>query len=174
MARPEDLIQRLEAADCGWPVYSQLVGHVRSVVWRIESDPYLGSFFVSDQSFISFAHRSAEMVWPSWLPGYVPALAGMKAGDPEIAGGHADQFSGRTTEEGSVFAPGGMDDQLGYPLIAVPDGVYEFQVNSAGKRDTTAGHHIVKANKHLIFSICEPMFAPSIQPVGCLCLGFHV
>jgi hypothetical protein len=81
---------------------------------------------------LCFSEVADEPTWPDWLPVYVPALYGMKAENWEMSGGYADSFDNEPARQGSIFSPAGNDDDLGYPLIDVPNAVYAFQSNSNG------------------------------------------
>lgn len=56
----------------------------------------------------------------------------MKADIPLMSGGYAWSFDGTATVSGEVFLEGGAEQQLGFPSVDVPEGVYKFQTNSSG------------------------------------------
>jgi hypothetical protein len=127
------IVDRLTAANPGWREWGKLVTLVKSLSFEIVSNEYLGTFYVSDaHRRLVFADPARQSPWPTWLPSYVPALFGMKAGDWEMAGGYADSFYNKVAVKGSVFSPAGNDQELGFPIIDVPPDVYCFQSNSSG------------------------------------------
>ncbi len=125
------LIDNLETADPGWPIWAELIELVESLEFDLEQSPYLGVYLASGSRLV-FQVPAGGHRWPEWLPCYVPAVYGMKAADYPAAGGYADSFDGSPTEEGSVFASGGVNADLGFPEVSVPAGVYGFQSNSSG------------------------------------------
>ena len=66
------------------------------------------------------------------MPPFVSALYGMKADDWETAGGFADYFTGEHAKKGTLFSHAGNDEECGFPIIEIPDGVFNFQTNSYG------------------------------------------
>jgi len=125
------LIDRLTAASPGWGEWSKLIRLVKSLTFTKVDNEFLGTFYTSDYPLV-FAESGGRRAWPSWLPPYVAALFGMKADDWEMAGGYADSFYNELAVRGAIFSPAGNDEQLGYPLIDVPQDVYNFQSNSSG------------------------------------------
>jgi len=123
------LLDRLRATRPGWGVYDEFVRLVESRDFEHRRASY-GSFLVSGTRLV-FSELKSDVTWPDWLPGYVPALYGMKAGDWKMSGGYAAEFCNRLAEKGSLFSPAGNDEELDYPLIDVPEGVYDFQSNSS-------------------------------------------
>jgi hypothetical protein len=127
--KTSDLVSRLDAADPGWPEWSQLVAVVNKDRFEHIQDEYRGSFLVSARPL---CFRASDREWPAWLPAFVTALYGLKATDYEIAGGFAEAFTGEPTRRAAVFAQAGNDDALGYPLISVPAETYPFQTTLSG------------------------------------------
>jgi hypothetical protein len=125
------IIDRLTAANPGWPEWTELITLVMSLSFKKVNDEHLGTFFTSDHPLV-FSDPGDRSRWPTWLPTYVPALFGMKADDWEMAGGYADSFGNELAVKGAIFSPAGNDDELGYPLIDVPQDMYTFQSNSSG------------------------------------------
>jgi len=125
------LLERLTTANPGWREWGKLVTLVKTLSFEEVIDEHLGKFYTSDRPFV-FSDPSSREPWPTWLPKYVPALFGMKADDWEMAGGYADSFCNEPARKGAVFSPAGNDEDLGFPLIDVPSGVYYFQSNSSG------------------------------------------
>lgn len=125
------LVERLEGANPGWGEWGKLLALVKSLSFDKMVDEHLGTFYTSDHPLV-FADPGDRPAWPSWIPAYVPALLGMKADDWEMAGGFADSFCNELAVQGAVFSPAGNDEELGYPLIDVPEEVYYFQSNNSG------------------------------------------
>jgi hypothetical protein len=125
------LIDRLTAASPGWDEWSELITLVKSLTFNKVDDEFLGTFYTSNYPLV-FAESGGRRAWPSWLPPYVAALFGMKALDWEMAGGYADSFHNELAVPGAIFSPAGNLEQLGYPLIDVPQDVYNFQSNDSG------------------------------------------
>ena len=125
------LLDRLIAANPGWPEWASLDNLVRTLSFDEVGDEFLGEFYSSNRPLV-FAEPGIRARWPTWLPNYVPALFGMKADDWEMAGGYADSFCNEPARQGAVFSPAGNDEAMGYPLIDVPADVYYFQSNNSG------------------------------------------
>jgi hypothetical protein len=125
-----DLITRLASGDPGWPEWKEFVELVASLEFEYINDEFLGEYFISGNR-LTFA-VSNDVAWPDWLPKYVPALYSMKADDFDMAGGYVDSFDGSQTKTGGVFAHGGNDVEMGWPLIRVTEEAYPFQMNSSG------------------------------------------
>jgi len=129
--KKKELLDRLIRANPGWPEWQQLIDKVRSVPLRYSEFEHLGGY-MTDGVKATFAALPPDLVWPNWMPAFVRALYGMKADHAEIAGGYADSFCGLSTETGSVFANGGRDEDMGFPLITPPLNTFAFQANSSG------------------------------------------
>lgn len=125
------LVQRLTSTHPGWDVWDQLISLVESLDFDFISNEYLGEYYTSGAR-LTFAVPSEQIAFPDWLPAYVPALYGMKADEWEMAGGYAQGFHGKPAAKGHAFSPAGNDQELGFPLIEIPEGVYDFQSNSSG------------------------------------------
>jgi hypothetical protein len=125
------LLERLTAANPGWPEWGKLVTLVKTLSFEEVVDEYLGTFYTSARTLV-FSDPSSREPWPTWLPKYVPALFGMKVGDWEMAGGYSNEFYNKLARKGAVFSPAGNDEELGFPLIDVPSDVYYFQSNDSG------------------------------------------
>lgn len=127
------LLDRLIASHPGWHEWEKLVNLVRTLSFDEVGDEFLGTFYASKRPLVLvFSEPGTRAPWPTWLPKYVPALFGMKAGDWEMAGGYADSFYNEPARRGAVFSPAGNDAAMGYPLIDVPADVYCFQSNNSG------------------------------------------
>lgn len=127
----KDLLTRLQSGNPGWPLYVEMIRMVEGCDIEYVEAKYLGNFFVSGDR-LSFSDHDAKIVWPNWLPEYVPALYGMKAGYWEIAGGFAKSFRNEAPTKGAIFSAAGNDEEMGYPLLDAPPGIYDFQSNSSG------------------------------------------
>jgi hypothetical protein len=127
----KQLIDRLTVANPGWCEWGNLITLVKSLSFEQVNDEHLGTFYTSDRRLV-FSDPAARSPWPDWLPGYVPALFGLKADDWELAGGFADMFCNELAVKGAVFSPAGNDEDLGFPLFDVPPDLYPFQSNSSG------------------------------------------
>jgi hypothetical protein len=125
------LIQRLIAANPDWEEWDVLIGLINELEFEYVTSKYLGSHYVSEDR-LCFSEVSEEQTWPDWLPAYVPALYGMKADEWEMAGGYASLFDNEPAQKGSAFAPDGLDVQLGYPILDIPNDIYPFQSNVHG------------------------------------------
>ncbi len=124
-----DLLSRLHAADPGWPEWAKLMAFVQGQKFKAVEDEFLGKHLVAGKK-ISFGVSKTK--WPKWMPQYVPALYGMKTGSFDEAGGFAKAFDGKPAIRGSLFTGTGDDEQLRYPVIKVPPGLYPFQTTSTG------------------------------------------
>lgn len=127
----QGLIDRLTLANPGWPEWNDLIEVVKSLSFEVVTDEHLGTFYTADRPLV-FSDPASGPGWPTWLPGYVPALFGLKADEWEMAGGYADAFSNSAAEKGAIFSAAGNDEDLGYPLLDVPPEVYAFQFASSG------------------------------------------
>src|SRR5262245_1987913 len=127
----QELIDRLSAAHPGWKVYDELIRLVQSLQFRSLEIEHFGEFIASGSRLV-FSASAAHVQWPAWLPNYVPALYGLKADDCEMEGGYAARFSNEPAKKGAVFSRAGNDQDLGFPLIDVPDGTFDFQGNASG------------------------------------------
>lgn len=125
------LVDRLTPTNPSWHEWDELIALVKSLSFESVGNEYLGMFYASDHPLV-FAEPKSAPEWPRWFPTYVAALFGMKADGWEMAGGYADSFSNEPAIKGAVFSPAGNDAELGFPLIDVPPGVYNFQSNSSG------------------------------------------
>ena len=126
----EELLNALVEADPGWDEWSELIALVETLDMKLVEEEYLGQY-IAEGSRLCFGPID-EYEWPDWIPSYVPAIRGMKADEPMMAGGYADVFDETCTVRGSVFVPGGVDTQIGFPEFDVPEGIYNFQCNSSG------------------------------------------
>lgn len=125
------LLDRLTAANPGWPEWSGLVTVVKTLSFDEVYNEHLGRFYTSDRPLV-FSDAGAREPWPNWLPKYVSALFGMKADDWAMAGGYADSFCNEPARKGAIFSPAGNDVDMGHALIDVPTDVFCFQSNSSG------------------------------------------
>jgi hypothetical protein len=128
----QHLTRRLAAADPGWGEWARLVKLVGSLAFRRERDEHLGRGYFAPDHPLAFGDPRDRPGWPEWLPGYVPALFGLKADDWDMAGGYADSFANEVAVRGAIFSPAGNDEELGLPVFDVPDGVFYFQSNHSG------------------------------------------
>lgn len=124
------LVRRLKEADPGWPEWKRLIDLVRSLSFSSISDEHLGTYLAAGDR-LTFA-VPPPILWPAWVPTYVPALFGMKAAEYEWAGGYAAAFDGRYSQAGKVFSCGPPDAELGFPPIPVPADCHPFQCNAKG------------------------------------------
>lgn len=127
----EMLVDRLTLANPGWEEWGKLISLVKSLPFEKVEDEHLGTYYTSDHPLV-FAEPSGGHSWPAWLPAFVPALFGLKVDDWGMAGGFADAFFNEPAIAGAVFSPAGNDEELGFPPIDVPQGVYYFQMNGSG------------------------------------------
>lgn len=125
------IIDRLTGANPGWSEWGKLITLIKSLSFEKVIDKHLGTFYTSDRPLV-FSDPADRSPWPTWLPKFVPALFGLKAGDWEMAGGYADSFCNELAVKGAVFSPASNDEELGYPVIDVPPDVYYFQSNNSG------------------------------------------
>lgn len=125
------LIQRLTIANPGWEEWDVLIDFIHELDFEYIHSEYLGPHYVSEDR-LCFSEASEEQTWPAWLPAYVPALYGMKADEWEMAGGFANLFDNEPAQKGSAFAPDGLDAELGYPILDIPNDLYPFQSNEHG------------------------------------------
>ena len=95
------LLKALYNRHPGWSEWDLLIYHVESLHFKTVQLEYLGTFLTAGKQ-LCFADAS-EIQWPVWLPGYVKTIYGMKADDPEMAGGYAHCFHGTPAEKGAVF-----------------------------------------------------------------------
>jgi hypothetical protein len=126
-----NLTKRLKTAHPGWKEWDELLDLVSQLKFERVEDEFLGNHLVSGGR-LTFAADFGDVVFPEWMPPYVPALLGMKADDWEMSGGYAQAFDGRTAVKGQLFSPAGNDAQLGFPVFEVPKDVYPFQYTHSG------------------------------------------
>jgi hypothetical protein len=124
-----ELLRRLAAADPGWTEWAGLVALAESLPMRAVTVKHVGTFLTA-RGRLTFA--APGRVWPGWVPPYVAALDGLKAANPDMAGGYADAFTGRPTSPGKVFNGSIPDASIGLPALAVPPGCYPFQFTPQG------------------------------------------